>query len=191
MKGENCTLSVDRFGSVNVIAETVSHGISLISYGAGAGETRMFQSFYTSKRTSGSFDLGLVFPSYEDYERVMKWIERYGRWASNPHAIPSPMRVQIPSRNFNKTGIPETGITYGDKAGSVTYRVTLAFMGASSVLEHDDESISRVLKDVSTSELVHLYPAGSPGGGIGIEDAAFGSADGSFSAQQIINEVGG
>lgn len=171
MKGENCTLSVPRFGQRNVIAERVSHGLNVIPY-AGEGESRNRRTLYTSKRSSGSFDLDLVFPSYEDYESTMKWLTRFGKWVSNPYGVPAAMRVTIPSRKFDKNGILEGGITFGDQVGSFVYRVNLAFMGASGAMDHTSEDSGDIswVDRKGDEKVARLYPSNSLIGGVDLVD---------------------
>lgn len=157
----NCRLSVANYGQVAVRATRVVHGMSIVSYG-GEPQSRNGKAFYSSKRTSGSFDLQLIFSSHRRYRQVAEWLERYGRWVANPGTDASPMRVTIPSRNFDKTAALTTGVTFGDVAIGITYTMNLAFMGSRDPLDLSSRHLSTfAVPDSDDPALPHLYPGGT------------------------------
>lgn len=160
MGSANCTISIPGFGAIRVKATRVTHGMSVIQYNVG-GEGRNVGAFYASKRTSGSFELDLVFGTYWGYERVMLWLQSYMYWAGNPKTFATPVRVTIPSRNFDKTGALEAGVSFGDKVGEVTYKATLEFVGARDPLEMAGTYVSQyALPDNSDPSLPYFNPSG-------------------------------
>lgn len=158
----NCTISVARFGHLHVRATRVVHGMSIVAY-APEGQSRRGKTFYSSKRTSGSFDIRLVFSKYAIYETVCDWLERYGRWATDPNTIAAPCRVTVPARNFDMTGVLKGGVTFGDAVGTVVHAVDLAFVGSRDPLEFDSPILSTFERGRRTDDpaLPHFYPAGT------------------------------
>jgi hypothetical protein len=157
----NCLISVANFGHLNVRAISVSHGISVVAY-AGEGTARRSKSFYPSKRTSGSFELELIFAKRDTYKVVCDWLERYCRWASDPNTNASACRVVIPNRDFDKTAVLKGGITFGDDVKVVAHRVMLSFVGSRDPISLSDPivSIYQPPADTSDPSLPYFYPAG-------------------------------
>ena len=155
----NCVISIPNFGKARVRATRVVHGMSVVAY-AGEDESRAGKAFYPSKRTSGSFELTLKFARDKGYREVMEWLQRYQRWAGNPKTQASACRVVIPSRNFDKIGILETGVTFGDEVQSVTHTVTLGFVGSSDPRNFDNKGLVSVFKKPKDNDpaLDYFYP---------------------------------
>lgn len=163
MSGENCLITIAQFGKVRVKAERVTHGMSIVEYSS-SGQTRRYRAFYPSKRTSGSFELDLVFTTFRGYKKFAEWLERYSRHASNPRTATNAARVVIPSRKFDKVGVLESGITYGDRVGATSYRMQLAFVGSRSPVEVSNQTASRFVLPAAKKKdkaLPYLYPAGT------------------------------
>lgn len=156
----NCTISIANFGRARVRATRVTHGMSVIAY-AGEAESRAGKAIYLSKRTSGSFELSLVFARDDRYRQVMEWLQRYQRWAGNPKTKAGACRVTIPSRNFDKVGILESGVTFGDQVDAVTHKVTLGFVGSSDPIGFKNDTVSKfALPKHQDPSLPYFYPAG-------------------------------
>lgn len=173
MAGENCLLSIEGYGERRVKAIRVSHGISIINFGNDESKSRRGKHFLTYRRTSGSFDLRLIFSTYDEYADLMDWLKRYVIRNQSQHRAPKPVRVIIPARNFDKIGTLEGGLTFGDKALGVTYSVDLKFMGSSDPLDLKDDKILSIFelpKDTSDPALPYLYPAGSQLTGVEVGD---------------------
>lgn len=158
----NCLISIADYGAHRVKATRVTHGMSVVAY-SGEGVSRRGRAFYPSKRTSGSFELDLVFTTYGGYRKIANWLERYSRWASNPKSLATPVRVVIPSRNFDKVGVLEEGLTFGDVVAATSYTMTLAFVGSRDPMEMNGRNLSmfRLPKNIDDPALPYLYPAGT------------------------------
>lgn len=137
----NCLLSIPHYGYARVRATTVAYGMDIISY-APDGESRSGSTFYPAKRADSDFDLTVIFTSAARYAQVNKWLERYVDWAANPNTAASPVRVTIPQRNFDMTGVIKDGISYGRKVADVSYGMTLSFVGARSPIDLKARSVS-------------------------------------------------
>lgn len=165
MAGENCLISIPGFGDRLVWCLRIDHGVNVIP--TAEGESRMSKSFHTRHRTSGSFSIITAFRSWEAYDNFMEWLEGYLRWMADPNTDPSPARVIVPSRNFDKVAIPQS-VARGEKVGTVLYRLTLDFQGARDpVLDlRNSDLLARFIpaKGGITStgtNLPRLLPAGS------------------------------
>ena len=158
----NCTISIANFGRARVRALRVVHGMSVVAY-AGEDQSRAGNAFYPSKRTSGSFELTLVFSRDQGYREIMEWLQRYQRWAGNPKTKATACRVTIPSRHFDKIGVLESGVTFGDDVRDVTHKVTLAFAGSSDPLDFKgNQSVVSQFKKARSKDpaLPYFYPGG-------------------------------
>lgn len=166
MAGENCLLSIPGFGDRLVWCLRIDHGVSIIP--TSEGESRRARSFHTRHRSSGSFSAQFAFRSWDEYDAFMQWLEGYLRWMADPEADPSPCRIIVPGRNFDKVAIPQK-ITRGDKVGTVVYRITIRFQGARDpVLDlRNSDLLAKFIPNVeggitlTGSSLPRLLPAGS------------------------------
>lgn len=159
MAGENCIIGASGFGYRAVRAETFDIGMSII---ADSGESKEGQTFYTRKVTKGSFDLTVMFASYEEYKDFTDWMTSYARLLSRDAESTGPMRVIIPSRNFDRFGVPNEGYTMGDEVKALVRRQTYSFVGASDPIDYDNQSLAQFILPVNDpSEAPYFYPAGT------------------------------
>lgn len=158
----NCLLTIPRYGYARVRATQVAYGMEIVSYAAD-GESRSGATFYPAKRTDSDFDLTLIFSSRPNYVRINQWLQRYVDWASNPSSVASPVRVTIPDRKFDMTGVLKGGIAFGARVGAITHGMTLSFVGARSSVKLDSGAISTFSGPRNASNdpaLTYLYPPG-------------------------------
>jgi hypothetical protein len=179
MAGENCVISVPNFGSIKLVVIRLVFGLNIFTFGAGGEiESRTAKQFHTSHRTSGSFDITMVFNSWPRYDEAMKWFERYIQWAADPNTDASPARVVVPSRRFDRTAVLEGGLTFGDQAGKVVYLVELSFKGARDPVTNIKSSdLLAKFVPAEESELVRLLPASYGRSGRNSWDAVGGLVD--------------
>ena len=162
----NCTVSIAGHGKKAVRATRVVHGMSVVAY-ASEGQSRARKTFYSSKRTSGSFELTLTFATHAGYTAFNEWLERYARQSANPRAVPAPVRVIIPSRNFDKVGALSGGVTYGDEIDATSYQITLSFVGSRDPLDLGVKTNLSQFQMPKSKDLAlpYLYPGGKQLGG--------------------------
>lgn len=158
----NCTISVAGYGTRSFYCTGVQYGINVV---ANQGASRNGQAFYPLKRTSGSFTLMLLFPNHRDYQNAAIWFANYATIMANGSDKLGPMRVQIPSSEFDKVAIVKSGIEFGDTMESVTYGMTLGFDGARDSLDPASALISSFItpKGVDTIGR-YFFPATTPTG---------------------------
>ena len=163
MAGENCLLSIKDYGTRRVVVTRVTHGMSVFTFNNDESQSRHRKQFLTFKRTSGSFDLSLIFTSSQARDRLSEWFRTYLIQASDPNGVTHPVRVTIPSRQFDKTGILEGELEYGDIVGTPTYKLELKFMGSRDPLDlTNDQLRSRFVPPESADPILpRLYPSGS------------------------------
>ncbi len=171
--GKNCLISIPSYGKTYVWVESIVHGLNIFTFGPeNSQESRTRRQFFTSHRTSGSFTLDLIFTSHDSREQFLSWLEGYARWAGNPSTNSTSVRVVVPSRGFDKMGVLDGALAYGDEVGKVLYQTRIGFMGGRDPLDLDTQAgLSTFIgyqEDENNREvdnhghtLVRLYPNGS------------------------------
>jgi len=165
---KNCIISIPSYGKTRVWVESIVHGLNIFTFGPeNTQESRTRRQFVTSKRTSGSFTLDLIFTSHNSREQFLSWLEGYVRWAANPSTDSTSIRVVVPSRGFDKLGVLGGALAYGDEVGKVLYKTQLGFIGGKDPLDLDTlAGVSTFIgfQDDSTNRegtLIRFYPNGS------------------------------
>lgn len=169
-RGENCFVSASGYGAYNLVAEAFAHGINIEAAGAQAKQRR---ALYLTDLTSGSFVVEPVFVGFEAYRSFYEWLRTYCLNVTQPDTRVGPMRVRIPSRNFDRVGIPSGTYTFGDDAGAFVYRMAVAFRGAKNPT--DASAVSRFYPPVARPHpqtgtpqnlaAPYYYPGGTQLGG--------------------------
>lgn len=149
---KNCLISIPDYGKATVWVETLTHGLSIFNLGGRteSDQSRTRRHFFTTHRSSGGFIIEIIFSSHRAQEKFHNWIEGYSRGAADPSMDTPPARVVIPSRNFDKLGVLESAISYGDEVGKVLYKTTLEFMGGSEPVDLNGEGIAIILSHAIT-----------------------------------------
>lgn len=168
MAGKNCLISIPSYGKTYVMVESIVHGLNIFTFGPeNSQESRTRRQFFTSRRTSGSFTLDLIFTSHNSREQFLSWLEGYARWAANPSTNSTSVRVVVPSRGFDKLGVLGGSMDYGDEVGKVLYKTRIGFIGGKDPLDLETlEGVSTFIgfQDDSTNRegtLIRFYPNGS------------------------------
>lgn len=187
----NCFLSAGGHGDYEVTVTTISHGISIA---AGApDQARNHRAYYFSRRTSGSFTLGLVFTSQKAYGDFGAWLQAYGSKVSAPGVKVGAMRVSIPSREFERVAVPVSGTTYGEQVGQVSYPMSLRFDGGRDSEDFSSPAISQFVAPIfNQEESAFFYPGGTQLSGAGSkEDALYGLPFGTTKVMNVIKNLFG
>lgn len=157
MSGENCTLSAAGFGSVNVMLASFSHGIEIVGTSDSA---RTRKAFYVSAVTSTAFSIVILCGSDKRrYSLLSLWLKSYGDRVSNPNGGVGPMRVQVPSRNFDRLAIPKTGVHFGEVWNDVARTIPLSFVGARSPGDFANPLASNFINSTD-ADGKYFYPGG-------------------------------
>lgn len=169
-RGENCTMTASGYGTKHLVVEAVSHGINIVASEASGKKHRVL---YITRRTSGSFSIEPVFSTFPAYEQFYNWFRGYCARASDPDGRVGQMRVRVPSRNFDKTGVPSGTYTFGDDPDDVLFRMVLMFVGTKDPAETTEVSafyppVARVNPRTHLQENLaapYYYPGGTQLGG--------------------------
>lgn len=169
MADENCLMGAGGYGSVAVKVESVEYGINIISSEA---EARNRRAFYVVKHTPGMFDLGLVFKNYDEIYTFAKWMSGYFKKLQDPDLNLGVMRVIVPSRHFDRMGVPSGAVPLGDNLEDTARRMTLSFIGTKDPVALNSDLISKFAAPPNQSfEAPYFYPDGVQLGGedVGID----------------------
>lgn len=159
----NCLLTALQYGYARVRATQVAYGMDVIAY-APDGESRAGSTFYPAKRVDSDFDLTLIFISVDRYELINRWLERYIDWSAHPDSPGAAIRVTLPNRNFDMTGIIKGGVTFGREVGSTSYGMTLSFVAARSPIDLTTRTVSSYSPERNGSKdpsLAYFTPSGT------------------------------
>jgi hypothetical protein len=105
-----------------------------INYGLNAEEShsRQTKAFYPHRRHQGSFTLTFAHMHWSEYNAAMSWFAQFAvnalAMAANDPAIY--IDVSMPSRDFVRSGIPTTGMTFGDHTASMVFNPAITFISA-------------------------------------------------------------
>lgn len=160
-EGFNCLLSVAGYGKRVVRCLSIYHGIDISS---SQDETRDAAAFYTLNVTASNFFLGLTFLSRAERETFSRWCVGWARAVSANQPVGGYMRVQVPARRFNRSAVLQGGLVFGDAIGTVSYPLTLRFIGADdpvsavgSASVSEDSFFQTATRD--TVNAPYFYPA--------------------------------
>ena len=157
MPGENATFSAFGYGSVSVPVERFSHGID-ITGSSDAARTR--KAFYIEAVSASHFTVTILTGSDPGrFALLTLWFKSYGDRLANPNGGVGPMRVQVPSRNFDRLAILKSGVRFGETLDEVGRRITLSFIGARSPGDFDNPMASQFI-DTTDTEGRYFYPGG-------------------------------
>lgn len=125
MSGENALLASANYGAFVCRVTAVSHGIKIIGQ---EQDARSSQTFLTSRVVEDNFILSIVFATYAGYAAFGNWMQGYIQKQAGADSTGMPMRVIVPSRNFDRIGIPTSPIPFGDDITLVTHKLRVSFV---------------------------------------------------------------
>lgn len=160
IRGANCTLTVPGNGAGTgqrqVVCTRLSHGIK---FEANESEARNKRILYPTRQSTGSFTLTLQFSKHKEYEGFNIWLVAYGR-AMSASMVPVGMRVQVPGSGFDKRGVLQTGVTFGDSHDALTWTNNLQFVGVEDSISFKSSLLSKFLLPRNQEEISQFfYPA--------------------------------
>ncbi len=129
MSKYNAWFGATGYGSRQFYVTHVQYGVETITRQVEGANDR---SIYFRNVINDNFVVSLVFESWSAYQAGGQWFQGYMAQAADPNTNISPMVVQVASKNFLGTGIPETGVSFGDHVGAIIYPVTISFTGTSN-----------------------------------------------------------
>jgi hypothetical protein len=103
-----------------------------ITYGLESQEShaRQRRAFYPHRRNQGTFALTFDHKGWREYSEAMTWFQAYARSAldDSGNYAGIAMAVSVPARGFTRSGIPTTGMEFGDHTGSMVFSPTINFI---------------------------------------------------------------
>lgn len=161
--GLNCTLSYADGGGARhgfrVRVEGVTHALVQV-YAESSGRNR--RVMYPHRMSSGQFTLVLILSGQQERQALSSYLAGFAALLLSPGATaPSPMSVDVPSRNFSRSGIPLTGVEWGDHLGQVVFKPQVTFETAVEPLDADPDppvSVVPSVAAVSDGAVQYFYP---------------------------------
>lgn len=128
----NATLSYSSKGT-NLARVRVPKLSFTYSQNSQESHARQHRAYYPHRRSQGNFSLTFACNGWREFNRLTAWFREYADIVLNldAAAVPPPMTVAVPSRNFLRLGIPTTGLQYGDHIGSLVFNPTIDFLSVS------------------------------------------------------------
>jgi hypothetical protein len=159
MARRSCQLSVVGYGSYELDCIDLSYGIK---FEGNEGTARHHHTYYPKRQDNGDFAITLRFSKFEKYDSFIRWMIGYGRRLADADQIPVAMRVRVPSRNFDRKGVPLRGVEMGVSYDDVVWDVPLTFTGVEDeVIAFNNPGLSHMVQptqDWETSR--YFYPEG-------------------------------
>lgn len=94
---------------------------------------RIHRAMYPHQRALGMFSLTFALKGYREYKGLMDYFRSYIQQFVG--AQKRSMYVSCPVRNFNRWGVPVTGIADGDHVGQTLFTPTIVFQSINDPLE--------------------------------------------------------
>lgn len=133
MTSANSTFAYSYQGKTNIAKLRCSNVGIAYSQNADESHAREHRAYYPHRRSQGSFNVVVDCKQWVEFNSTMAWFRDYATAALDLDAGPTspPMSVQVPSRNFNRLGIPTQGVQYGDYVGSMVFSPQISFLSVS------------------------------------------------------------
>lgn len=148
----NITFSYNYNGQQAVALLRVKQLTTTYTLNSEESHARNNRAFYPHRRSQGTFDITFQFKNWKEYSQAMTWFQDYAKLAlqttnTQPSVV---MTVTMPSRNFTRSGVPTTGIEFGDHTGSMVFTPTISFI---SVNDPDDPSTAVLSTSASKAQI--------------------------------------
>jgi len=164
-RGLNATLSYPRDGKTHVYrvrCTTISHGLQLVST---ESQSRTERALYPMKQVPTQFSITVALKGYPEHRHFSDWLATYAMFALNPDRggkYPQ-MTVSVPSRNFQRAGVPLSGAEWGDKVGRILWNRVVTFETSGEPWDSRKPRYSRY-EDPENAQAYrenrYFYPAG-------------------------------
>lgn len=129
-QGLNCVLGYSDGKAIrtfSVRADQVSHG-KVVVYEE--SQARTVRAFFPHRVAESQFSINVMLIGQRERQAFVNWLNAYAAFVlSTDLAVGEfpPMTVNIPSRKFFQTGVPLTGIEWGDHLGSMVWNHQVVF----------------------------------------------------------------
>jgi hypothetical protein len=165
-RGLNATLSYP-YGKTThayrVRCTTIVYGLELVF---DESQGRTMRALYPMKQIPTQFTISAALVGYKEHTSFSDWLSDYALYALNPPAGASfpVMSVSVPSRGFSRSGVPVSGMEWGDHVGSMVWNRAITFETTGEPWDSKKPKYSRY-EDPEVSSLAYLenryfYPSG-------------------------------
>lgn len=149
--------TASRQGSIRARVETLTWGLKVAHSVDSTRDARVFYDIFTS---ATSFSIGLVFGSHAERERFNAWMRAaIDRLSAPDHSVwKTPIRVRVPSENFDRSGIPHSSLAYGQRVQDVAYRLDMDFYADSEHVSPHSAVSKQLLSRVNQEDSKDYIP---------------------------------
>lgn len=125
--GANGLFLAGGYGSAMFVVTQIAYGAETVFQ---EGESATERTVYFRNVVDDNFVVTMEFDSWAAKTAAANWFQTYMRAVADPDTnTVSPMFVSVPSRNFFKVGIPQTGVSFGEEVAQIVYPMTVVFVG--------------------------------------------------------------
>ena len=160
--GLNCTLSYSDgkvLHSYRVRVDQAAHGVVMV---AEESQARTVRAFYPHRVAEDQFSINVMLKGTAERISFVRWLHGYTSFVLStdlPVGRFPPMLVNLPSRDFLHSGVPLTGVEYGDHVGSMVWNHMVAFEAVPLAMKIKDVS-SFVPATQDPKATPYFYPLG-------------------------------
>jgi hypothetical protein len=160
-KGLNCSLTYSDgkvLHSYRVRCDQVTHG-SVMVYEESQARTR--RAFFPHRRAEDKFTINAMLIGQAERRSFVSWLNAYASFVlSTDLAVGQfpPMIVNIPSRNFLKTGVPLTGIEWGTHVGAMVFNHAVIFESVPAQMSINSASRPVAITNAIDPATEYFYP---------------------------------
>jgi hypothetical protein len=145
--------------------DLVRHGIEMV---ADESTARNQRAYYPHRMTPSRFALRVLLKGYAERKAFADYMLGYADYVMNP-GLPGgtkfpDMRVLVPSRRFDREGVPLSGFDRGDNVGSMLWTPTVVFETTREPQDTEEWATSRFV-NAKDPDLKYFWPDGTQLGG--------------------------
>jgi hypothetical protein len=193
-KGLNCTLTYPLGGANQVMrvrVDSVGHGLTMV---ADESMARNSRAYYPHRVAPARFYLRVLLKGYSERKAFADWMQRYADYVMNPGLPGGPkfpdMRVLVPSRNFDREGVPLSGFEWGDVVGGMLWTPTVTFETTREPQDTETWATSTFVNAANDPDMKYFWPMGTQLGGNAVPSGNYanvidGSDGGSDQGQSL------
>lgn len=166
-RGLNCTFSYPGKGGAQVYrvrCSGLSHGFGMIATESAARTTR---AFYPHQNAPTQFGIRVDLIGHAERDSFNNYLMAYAEYILDPGLTGTrtpQMTVSVPSRNFKRVGVPNTGVEFGVATGDFLFQPTVVFETSGEPYDWSDRFyISKVYAShayTRSPESQFFYPTG-------------------------------
>ncbi|WP_428957954.1 hypothetical protein [Streptomyces sp. cg35] len=151
--------------SMRVRVDMLGHGLTMV---ADESMARNSRAYYPHRLAPARFYVRVLLRGYAERKAFADWMQLYAAYVMNP-GLPAgtkfpDMRVLIPSRGFDREGVPLSGFEWGDTIGGMVWTPTITFETTREPQDTEKWSTSSFV-DGNDPDMKYFWPMGTQLGG--------------------------